>query len=95
MEDIIGRKLQIKDTVKLKDNRNATRILVGVIILTLVVGVTIFAVVKTVDTVEIETSQGPVKGFIDVTVNGKQFLAFKGIPYAKPPVGSLRFKVSF
>ena len=95
MEDIIGRKLQINNTVKLKDNRNATRILVGVIILTLVVGVTIFAVVQTVDTVEIETSQGRVKGFIDVTVNGKQFLAFKGIPYAKPPVGSLRFKVSF
>uniref|UniRef100_A0A2P2HXS8 Carboxylic ester hydrolase n=1 Tax=Hirondellea gigas TaxID=1518452 RepID=A0A2P2HXS8_9CRUS len=40
----------------------------------------------------VETRQGPVKGFIDHATDGRQFFAFKGIPFAQPPVGKLRFK---
>lgn len=43
----------------------------------------------------IETNDGPVRGQLKRTVfNGNPYYAFQGIPYAKPPVGELRFKVS-
>lgn len=43
----------------------------------------------------IETKDGPVRGQLKTTnFNGKPYYAFQGIPYAKPPVGELRFKVS-
>jgi len=38
---------------------------------------------------------GQVRGSILVSVNGRRFLAFRGIPYAKPPVGNLRFQVRY
>lgn len=41
----------------------------------------------------IQTKDGPIFGFKDKTDNGL-FYKFKGIPYAKPPIGSLRFLVS-
>lgn len=42
----------------------------------------------------VKTKSGPVKGEKQLTTfENKEFYAYKGIPYAKPPVGSLRFKV--
>lgn len=38
--------------------------------------------------------QGTLRGRIDIDVDGISFYSFQGIPYAKPPVGDLRFKVS-
>lgn len=38
--------------------------------------------------------QGLVIGRILKTSNGRDFYAFRGIPYATPPIGLLRFKVS-
>jgi carboxylesterase type B len=36
---------------------------------------------------------GQVRGSKMVSVSGKMFYAFRGIPYAQPPVGDLRFRV--
>lgn len=42
----------------------------------------------------VQTTTGPVKGIIKKTVwHGIPYHAFFGIPYAKPPLGALRFKV--
>ncbi|XP_075211795.1 esterase E4-like isoform X2 [Lycorma delicatula] len=40
----------------------------------------------------ISTPQGDIKGTIKKTINGRDVQSFTGIPYAKPPVGDLRFK---
>jgi hypothetical protein len=37
---------------------------------------------------------GQVRGSRMSSFNQREFLAFRGIPYAQPPVGELRFKVS-
>ena len=42
---------------------------------------------------EVVTHQGLLKGTTQTSFRGKEFLAFLGIPYAKPPIGKLRFKV--
>lgn len=42
----------------------------------------------------VETSQGSLQGKYMITKQGREFSAFLGIPYAKPPVGQLRFAVS-
>ena len=42
----------------------------------------------------VETSKGKVRGFVDRSILGDEYLGFKGIPFAKPPVGQLRFQVS-
>ncbi|XP_048520411.1 esterase B1-like [Dendroctonus ponderosae] len=36
--------------------------------------------------------EGPVRGLVSTDVRGGKFYSFLGIPYAKPPVGPLRFK---
>lgn len=42
----------------------------------------------------IETSHGPVRGKQNRTLfEKKSFYSFRGIPFAKPPIGELRFKV--
>lgn len=45
------------------------------------------------ETLIVETNYGPVRGQKRTSVLGEQFFSFRGIPYAKPPVGELRFKV--
>jgi acetylcholinesterase len=39
--------------------------------------------------------QGSLKGHRLTSRKGREIFAFQGIPYAKPPVGELRFKVCF
>jgi len=41
----------------------------------------------------INVHEGQLKGKQFLSRNGRNFFAFQGIPYAKPPVGQLRFKV--
>ena len=40
----------------------------------------------------IQTNSGEVCGS-SLTVQGKDVLQFRGVPYAQPPVGDLRFKL--
>jgi len=42
----------------------------------------------------VETEKGPIRGSKMKSKKGKRIFAFRGIPYAKPPVGDLRFKRS-
>lgn len=42
---------------------------------------------------ELEITNGKIKGQILKTRDGLDFYSYTGIPYAKPPVGELRFKV--
>lgn len=37
--------------------------------------------------------QGELEGRKAISANGLDYFYFKGIPYAKPPLGELRFKV--
>ncbi|KAF5272311.1 hypothetical protein FQR65_LT04969 [Abscondita terminalis] len=41
---------------------------------------------------ELNLPLGNLRGHILKTYNGKEFFAFEGIPYAKPPIGDLRFE---
>ncbi|XP_015119023.1 uncharacterized protein LOC107042478 isoform X1 [Diachasma alloeum] len=40
----------------------------------------------------IETDLGTLQGVFEENINGGTYVAFKGIPYALPPVGDLRFR---
>lgn len=42
----------------------------------------------------VEVKQGKVKGLLLKSRNGTSYYAFYGIPFAKPPVGHLRFEVN-
>lgn len=43
----------------------------------------------------VKTEYGLVRGQLNTTyLQQKPYYAFKGIPYARPPIGELRFKVS-
>lgn len=42
----------------------------------------------------VTVSEGKLEGFVHTTPNGFQINVFLGIPYAKPPIGNLRFKVN-
>lgn len=43
----------------------------------------------------VEISEGKLSGTFLDDLDGNKFCAFLGIPYAKPPVGNLRFKVRY
>lgn len=43
----------------------------------------------------IDTPLGKLRGKKTVTYKNFPYYSFQGIPYAKPPVGNLRFKVIF
>lgn len=50
-------------------------------------------IVDDVNFVIVQTTSGPIRGFKSRTIfEEKSYLAFKGIPYAEPPVKQLRFK---
>lgn len=40
---------------------------------------------------EVEIPQGRVRGVNQTSYRNRQFFSFKGIPFAEPPVGNLRF----
>lgn len=40
----------------------------------------------------VRVRQGAVRGCEEKLPDGRKFLRFSGIPYAKPPIGELRFK---
>jgi cholinesterase len=50
---------------------------------------------KMSDFVIAETEYGSVRGIRRTSVLNDDFIAFLGIPYATPPLGELRFKVSY
>lgn len=57
---------------------------------------TIFSSCHTNETINIKLKQGDLSGTIEKTFLKKQdYYAFRGIPYAEPPIGRLRFKVNY
>lgn len=52
------------------------------------------ATLKKMDKPVVDTSFGALFGRVSEDSNGKSYYSFQGIPYAKPPVGQLRFKVN-
>lgn len=44
--------------------------------------------------VQLDIVQGQIIGLQNTLPNGKAFFSFKGIPYAQPPTGELRFSVN-
>jgi hypothetical protein len=47
------------------------------------------------DNLIVTTEQGKLRGSTDVDFSGRKYLKFQGIPYGKPPIGELRFKVFY
>lgn len=47
-----------------------------------------------IDECLVQTTYGPVHGAKRTSFLGAKFFSFQSIPYAKPPIGELRFKVS-
>lgn len=44
--------------------------------------------------VEVRVTEGKLIGIVEKSIHGDHYIAFRGIPYAKPPMGELRFQVS-
>nr|QCC89024.1 carboxylesterase 9 [Meteorus pulchricornis] len=40
----------------------------------------------------VKVHQGQLRGVNETNLNGKNYFAFRGVPYAKPPIGNLRFR---
>lgn len=45
------------------------------------------------ETFIVDTNYGPVRGLKRTSAVGEQYYSLRGIPYAKAPIGDLRFKV--
>lgn len=45
--------------------------------------------------IEVKIAKGILRGQILKSRNGRPYYSYTGIPYAKPPVGELRFEVLF
>lgn len=45
--------------------------------------------------VHLETKLGRIKGTHMYSRDGRKFHAFLGVPFAEPPIGELRFQVSY
>lgn len=43
---------------------------------------------------KLSTKYGEVIGLMEKSRGGREYYSFRGIPFAKPPVGDLRFKVT-
>ena len=63
------------------------------LLVTVVVGATVAVAAAEQSTVEATLKQGAILGSREETTTGRVYYTFKNIPYATPPVGSLRFKV--
>lgn len=46
------------------------------------------------DRVNVHVHEGELIGIVEKSVYGHNYISFRGIPYAKPPIGELRFKVN-
>lgn len=42
----------------------------------------------------LDTEDGRISGILEKSQKGREFYSFYGIPFAKPPLGKLRFKVT-
>lgn len=42
----------------------------------------------------VTTQEGVLRGKTAKDLNGSEFFSFQGVPYAQPPIGELRFKVT-
>ncbi|RVE43337.1 hypothetical protein evm_012008 [Chilo suppressalis] len=42
----------------------------------------------------VSVKQGKLKGSSQKLFDGSTYYSFKGVPYAQPPIGKLRFKIS-
>lgn len=59
------------------------------------VGIILFYVLflKLSTAVIVQTRNGPVLGAVGTSEYGRTYFSFQGIPYAKPVVGDLKFRV--
>lgn len=63
-------------------------------VLALLISTFPYEIANSLKTPVVRTPSGPVRGLISRTVwHSIKYSSFKGIPYAKPPLGDLRFKV--